>query len=1160
MATRGKKVEIYYTSQGTREGVDSSALLFDGKNLEIITHGKTFKGTDHTYDVFGASGSGASSGLVPAPSTTAGSSKYLREDGTWADLNLVNPYVGPTTTLDASVGYINSTPGVGQTNKFFRSDGSWVTLSKSTVGLGNVDNTADASKNVASAGKATSISGGAQGSLPYQSAADTTAFLAGGSDGQILTYDGTNKKPYWKNDARGTVTKVSTGVGLTGGDITSTGTVKAKLKSETAATADSAAMGNTENRQYAVGVDKSGYLSVNIPWTDHTYTVNNNTFRLKSKIGDSTTTLSDFTANQGSDDDFTLIQGSNITFTNDATNRTLTIAGTPNTWRPVGTGASDAAAGNHTHGISIAADSGTNQLSLAANTKYKLTAGGQSYIFTTPADNNTWKAATTSQEGYAPKLATGGGTIATQSTEYVLTFKSGTDSAPVWRLLPANAYKNDNTDTNVLQQDDNGNASRPVLMKYGTGTGDVTNRVLTCDGVTINPSNNSLSVGGDLSVSGKASFSNNVTLSAGGLDIQTATLGSDLTYGGGAHHSSYHNIICRGNTSTGVSGIAFTSSKGTTSINVPSDCAFIQFHPYNPTLAGIGSNPSLGTSGESNKLVIGVNNDSDDMIYLQTPGGDGLKHVVGTSVYDIITSRNISTQSVKYATSAGGVAWGNVSDKPATATRWPSWSEVTSKPSTFTPASHSHDYLPLSGGTLTGNISFSNSGTGFRGINYGTMGDNDQWRIGGAATGSNAGYMEIATADDGIEPIYVRQYTGVFSSLTRTATLLDGSGNTSFPGTVSASSFSGSVSWGNVTSKPGATGGSTTPVYWNGSGFTNCTAYGSASVNYANSAGSADKVDGYHADSFLRHEGWWNSGSGQNVDDAHGMVFAYSSHNRPGSWGIVATFEETRNSSYRLQLAGDGWSNELYFRNRSADRNGWYDGWKTIIHSSNIGSQSVNYANSAGSVSWSNVSGKPFNWSGQSGQPTWLWGSNDGSNYYVWNPSNFSVNYANSAGNADTVDSQHFSYSNSSNSPTYLWATNSNGSSFLAARGSISVNYANSAGSANSVAWGNVSSKPITVTYGTMSKGTGSSWAYLAYVSMSVANAQNVIAFGFFHSNNYQMDEGYTRTVGNGLTKAMAPSYVTSINYGGISVTNAWVVGTSTWNPGTTYYRVISIA
>lgn len=44
-----------------------------------------------------------------------------------------------------------------------------------------------------------------------------------------------------------------------------------------------------------------------------------------------------------------------------------------------------------------------------------------------------------------------------------------------------------------------------------------------------------------------------------------------------------------------------------------------------------------------------------------------------------------------------------------------------------------------------------------------------------------------------------------------------------------------------------------------------------------------------------------------------------------------------------------------------------------------------------------------FNWSGQSGQPTWLWGGNSPGNMYVYNPSNFNVNYANTAGNANTV-------------------------------------------------------------------------------------------------------------------------------------------------------------
>ena len=39
----------------------------------------------------------------------------------------------------------------------------------------------------------------------------------------------------------------------------------------------------------------------------------------------------------------------------------------------------------------------------------------------------------------------------------------------------------------------------------------------------------------------------------------------------------------------------------------------------------------------------------------------------------------------------------------------------------------------------------------------------------------------------GTEPIYVRQYTGVFFSLTRTITLLDGDGNTTITGSLTVS-------------------------------------------------------------------------------------------------------------------------------------------------------------------------------------------------------------------------------------------------------------------------------------------------------------------------------------------------------------------------------------
>ena len=110
----------------------------------------------------------------------------------------------------------------------------------------------------------------------------------------------------------------------------------------------------------------------------------------------------------------------------------------------------------------------------------------------------------------------------------------------------------------------------------------------------------------------------------------------------------------------------------------------------------------------------------------------------------------------------------------------------------FALASHTHSYVPLSGGTLTGDLLFSDSGTSTRQIQF-ISGGNDYSRIASGATASDGGWMEIATADNGNEPIYVRQYSGAYTTITRTATLLDASGNTSFPGTVTATRFNGTV-------------------------------------------------------------------------------------------------------------------------------------------------------------------------------------------------------------------------------------------------------------------------------------------------------------------------------------------------------------------------------
>jgi hypothetical protein len=121
----------------------------------------------------------------------------------------------------------------------------------------------------------------------------------------------------------------------------------------------------------------------------------------------------------------------------------------------------------------------------------------------------------------------------------------------------------------------------------------------------------------------------------------------------------------------------------------------------------------------------------------------------------------------------------------------------------FTPynATNPSGYITSSGsisGTSAG-VLRTVTGTTSAELVRGNMGNNDHARILVGATADNAGYLEIATADDASEPVYIRQYTGIFTTLTRTATLLDASGNTQFPGTVSAAGVTLTGNAGDVT-------------------------------------------------------------------------------------------------------------------------------------------------------------------------------------------------------------------------------------------------------------------------------------------------------------------------------------------------------------------------
>ena len=148
-------------------------------------------------------------------------------------------------------------------------------------------------------------------------------------------------------------------------------------------------------------------------------------------------------------------------------------------------------------------------------------------------------------------------------------------------------------------------------------------------------------------------------------------------------------------------------------------------------------------------------------------------------------------------------------------------------------------YVNVTGDTMTGDLTMGGghmiylaqaSATSTQHIRL-QGGSNDYGRIAFGATAENAGWMEIASCDDGNEPIYVRQYTGVFTSIKRTATLLDASGNTSFPGSVTSVRHISTVGTG------------TQPYQ--------------CSSTTLNTNLNADLLDGYHQTSF--NMGWTSS-------------------------------------------------------------------------------------------------------------------------------------------------------------------------------------------------------------------------------------------------------------------------------------------------------------
>ena len=160
-------------------------------------------------------------GLVPAPAKGQ-QAYFLRGDGTWVvptntwrNIKVNGTQIAGTGTGTYSVDYLSgdgiSVTGVAGTSTTKNNTITITNTGVRSVTIGTGDNANKVAVNTGGtttyltipyATYSTHLIGGAQGSIPYQSAADTTTFLAAPTtNGYVLKYNTTDKKPYWAADS-----------------------------------------------------------------------------------------------------------------------------------------------------------------------------------------------------------------------------------------------------------------------------------------------------------------------------------------------------------------------------------------------------------------------------------------------------------------------------------------------------------------------------------------------------------------------------------------------------------------------------------------------------------------------------------------------------------------------------------------------------------------------------------------------------------------------------------------------------------------------------------------------------------------------------------------------------------------------------------------------
>ena len=205
----GQDTNTVYTHPTTSGNKHIPAGGASGQILRWSADGTATWGADNNTWIAlkGATTSAAgTAGYAPAPAAGA-ANRYLRSDGTWVvppnDNTTYSAFKGATSSAAGGAGLVPA-PATGAQASYLRGDGTWAAFSKGTVGLGNVDNTADSAKSVkyaTSAGSATSATSASTAGSATKATQDSagqqinTTYIKGLSvNGRTVTYtrgDGT---------------------------------------------------------------------------------------------------------------------------------------------------------------------------------------------------------------------------------------------------------------------------------------------------------------------------------------------------------------------------------------------------------------------------------------------------------------------------------------------------------------------------------------------------------------------------------------------------------------------------------------------------------------------------------------------------------------------------------------------------------------------------------------------------------------------------------------------------------------------------------------------------------------------------------------------------------------------------------------------------------